>query len=354
MKYTATYRQKNHSWQLIISFKDADGKWRQKSRQGFATKRDAKAYEAELLAQIKKAPRPVDKAMKDITLIQFCEEYLANRKALSYATKTIYTHAVNSLGDVAKKPVHRITYLDLQKAVRGWNIAPATQREYRIKLRALFNAAIKPYGIISDNPMADVEIERSRKDKKTKAIPEDVMAEILGSIKRHETYIAIRIAQLTGIRRGELAALTWNDFDFDNLTLAINKQIALTGKRQHSVVSYTKSANGFRVIPIPTVLAKELKEFRLATPLSITGQLFPRPLTLYWNMVNALNKYHYSPHCLRHTYASKLLAEGVDIQTIAALLGDNVETVTRTYVHYTDEMRKSAAAKIQKIFSVNF
>lgn len=351
MKYTAHYRRKNNSWQVIISWKDSSGKWHQKSKQGFQLKADAKQYEAELLQEIKKQPRPVDKAFTNITLADFCKEYLANRKSLSYATQAVYLHAVNSLQGVANKPMRNITYLDLQKAVREWNIAPATQREYRVKLRVLFKAAIKPYGIISNNPMADVEIERSRKDKKIKAIPEDVLAEILNSIKRYETYIAIRIAQFTGVRRGELAALTWRDFDFDTLTLTINKQLALTGKRQHDVVSYTKSSNGFRQIPIPTILVKELKEYKLATPLSMTGQLFPHPLALYWNMVNALNKYHYSPHSLRHTYASKLLAEGVDIQTIAALLGDNVETVTRTYVHYTDEMRKSAAAKIQKIFA---
>lgn len=351
MKHTTTFRQKDSGWQIIISYKDTDGKWHQKSRQGFPRKADAKEAEAELVAQIKKQPRPVDKALANITLADFCNEYLANRKSLSYATKAVYLHAVNSLQSLAKKPLRNITYLDLQKAVREWNIAPATQREYRVKLRVLFKAAIKPYGIIFNNPMADVEIERLRKEKKAKAIPEDVLADILNSIKRHETYIAIRIAQFTGVRRGELAALTWNDFDFDTLTLTINKQVALTGKRQHTVVSYTKSANGFRQIPIPAILAKELKKYKLATPLSMTGQLFPRPLALYWNMVNALNKYHYSPHSLRHTYASKLLAEGVDIQTIAALLGDNVETVTRTYVHYTDEMRKSAAAKIQKIFA---
>ena len=353
MKTNTTYRQKDGAWQIIVSYKDGN-RWRQKSRQGFVKKSDAKEAEAELIKQIKNQPRPVDKALANITLADFCKEYLANRKSLSYATQVVYLRALNSLQSVADKPMRKITYLDLQKAVREWNVAPATQREYRVKLRVLFKAAIKPYGIISGNPMADVEIERARKDKKIKAIPEDVLAEILNPVQRPDTSIAIRIAQYTGVRRGELAALTWNDIDFSTLTMTINKQLALTDKQQHNIVSYTKSANGFRQIPIPAILAKELKKYRMDSPISMTGQLFPDPLATYHSMVYILKKYHYSPHSLRHTYASKLLAEGVDIQTIAALLGDNVETVTRTYVHYTEEMRRAAADKIQKIFAQNF
>ena len=353
MRTTTTYRQKDGSWQIIVSYKDGS-RWRQKSRQGFPTKREAKEYEQQLIAQIKKAPRPVDKALKNITLAEFCEEYLANRNSLVYGTKAIYNHAVKSLQSLANKPMRTISFMDLQKAIREWDMTPATQKEYRTKLRVLFRAAIKPYGIIQENPMNDIEIKRTRKKKKNKAIPEDAMQVILNTVNLPITYIALRIAQLTGLRRGELLALTWNDFDFANLTVTINKQIALTNQRQHNVVYYTKSDNGFRDIPIPAVLAKELKQYRLNSPLSITGELFPKPMSVYYNMCYVLNKYHYSPHCLRHTYASKLLAEGVDIQTVAALIGDTVETVIRTYVHYTDEMRESANSKIQKIFSVNF
>lgn len=86
MKHTTTYRQKDNGWQIIISYKDGD-RWRQKSRQGFARKSDAKEAEAQLLAQIKKAPRPVEKAMAGITLREFCIEYLKTRKDLVYITK---------------------------------------------------------------------------------------------------------------------------------------------------------------------------------------------------------------------------------------------------------------------------
>ena len=51
MKTTTTYRQKDNGWQIIVSWKDENGRWRQKSRQGFARKSDAKEAEAELIAR---------------------------------------------------------------------------------------------------------------------------------------------------------------------------------------------------------------------------------------------------------------------------------------------------------------
>ncbi len=52
----------------------------------------------------------------------------------------------------------------------------------------------------------------------------------------------------------------------------------------------------------------------------------------------------------RHTYATLLLANGVDIKTVVALLGDIVDTVVKTYIHFTDEMRQNAHNAVANIF----
>ena len=57
-----------------------------------------------------------------------------------------------------------------------------------------------------------------------------------------------------------------------------------------------------------------------------------------------------SIHDLRHTYATKLLSNGVDIKTVSALLGDSLPTVLKIYVHYSDDMRLKAAGKVADIF----
>ena len=56
-------------------------------------------------------------------------------------------------------------------------------------------------------------------------------------------------------------------------------------------------------------------------------------------------------HDFRHTYATRLLSSGMDIKTVASLLGDTVATVERMYIHYTYEIRAKAAEDINRIFS---
>ena len=78
---------------------------------------------------------------------------------------------------------------------------------------------------------------------------------------------------------------------------------------------------------------------------------------VFWNVtyhsikrVFEYTKGDISIHDFRHTYATTLLSNGFDVKTVAALLGDTVETVLKAYVHYTDEMREHAQERLSKFF----
>lgn len=348
MKTNTTFRQKNGSWQIIVSYKDGNT-WKQKSKQGFPTKREAKEYEEELIKSIKKQPRPINKSMAGITLMEFCEAFLKLKKTIALGTKRNYINAVNSLRSLAKKPMRNITYLELQTAISDWNMKPATQRQYLSKLAILFRAAVHPYGIISANFIPDIEIPKSKGKVERLTITEEqfrkLMATTTGDVR-----LAFAICYYTGVRRGELLGLTWPDIEGQMIT--INKQL----DTQHFIYTDPKTKNGFRSIPIPLALVKMLNEYRRSQPLDIHRRLFPRPYGTYYGMKSAIKTIdsRLSPHCLRHTYATHLLAKGVDIRTVAALLGDNAKTVINTYIHYNDDMRSAAAKEIEKIFAENF
>lgn len=355
MTHTTTYRQKDSGWQIIISWKDTSGKWHQKSKQGFARKADAKAYESQLLKEIKNRPRLVDQALAGITLEKFCEVYVKNKKSISAGTANQYNHAVKALKDVAKKPVQSITFLDIQTVVSSWSLAPDTQKQYKTKLNILFRAAIKPYGLISRNPIPDIEISARRDKEERLTISEKQFQDLLKFCSRPDAYIATSVCYYTGLRRSECLALTWQDISFAGKTLTVNKQVP------HPMYMYRKpiplkTKNSYRTIPIPQVLLVMLRRYYNSQPMDIARRLFPRPAGTYHLIRKAIKKLDnsLSPHCLRHTYATRLLSQGIDIRTVAALMGDDTKTVINTYIHYNDDMRMAAAESIEKIFAQNF
>ena len=351
MTTTTTYRQKDNGWQIIVSWKDSNGKWHQKSKQGFAKKADAKAAESDLIRSIKKAPRPVDRSLQGITLEKFCEIFLLSKHSITPNTKCNYTAAVNSLRSLAKKPVHMITFIDLQTAVSGWKMKPQTQKQYKTKLDVLFRAAVKPYGLISTSPMQDIEIARDRQKKERLTVSADQFRRMVVDA-RPDAAVALAICYYAGLRRGELFGLTWEDITWNRQTIRINKQLDIYNGR----IAEPKSRNGFRTVPIPQPLLQMLREYYRTHPLDMQRRLFTHPQGTLAKMQTMLRKENpaFTPHCLRHTYATTLLAKGLDIRTVAALLGDDTKTVLSTYVHYTDEMRAAAAEEIKKIFAENF
>ena len=79
MQYNMTIRRKNKGYQVIISFKDGR-KWRQKSKQGFDTKRDAKMYGLKIVDKLKSTVITIDSSKSDITFLHFYNIYI-NEKA---------------------------------------------------------------------------------------------------------------------------------------------------------------------------------------------------------------------------------------------------------------------------------
>ena len=352
MQTTSTFRQKDNGWQIIVNWKDANGKWRQKSKQGFPTKRDAKSAEQDLIQQIKNRPQPIEQGMADISLKSFCDLYIATKKSVTESTKRQYKYAVRALSDLANKPIRTITFLDLQRVVSGWSMKPQTQKQYQAKLNVLFRAAVKPYGLIAASPMQGIETEKAREKKERLTISNKQFQDLLKLCSRQDAYIATAICFYTGLRRSECLALTWQDISFAKKTLMVNKQVP------HPMYMYRKpvplkTKNSYRTIPIPQALLAMLRQYHNSQPMDIARRLFPYPAGTYHLIRKAIKKLdsNLSPHCLRHTYATNLLAKGLDIRTVAALMGDDTKTVINTYVHYTDDMRKAAADSIEKIFA---
>lgn len=349
MQFNTTIRRKDKGYQIIVSYKDGY-KWKQKSKQGFATQREAKLYGQQIVDNLKKTiTSPLDDSLKDITLIEFFDIFISEHINATKNTLITYKNALNVVDALKDKKLSTITTQDILHQFNHSVYAVATiNLAYRV-LNMLFNYAISPYKVIRENPCKPIKPLKQRDVKKVSVITADELQR-LDELEdsNYLYYVLFMVARYTGARYGEIIAITWNDIDFTNKTIAINKQWVALGNNQFDY-SFTKSTNGIRTIPIPPALLVILTKYK---NVCTTDRLFNfrRSNTTTPNRI--LQKYipEKSMHAFRHTYATTLLANNVDVKTVASLLGDTVDTVIHNYIHYTDEMRLKAAESVANIF----
>jgi integrase len=349
MQYNFTIRKKDGGFQIIVSYKDGY-KWKQKSKQGFATQRDAKLYGQEIVDNLKKTiTSPLDDSLKNITLIEFFDIFISEHINATKNTLITYKNALNVVDALKDKKLSTITTQDILHQFNHSVYAVATiNLAYRV-LNMLFNYAISPYKVVRENPCKPIKPLKQRDVKKVSVITADELQR-LDELEdsNYLYYVLFMVARYTGARYGEIIAITWNDIDFTNKTISINKQWVALGNNQFDY-SFTKSTNGIRTIPIPPALLVILTKYK---NVCTTDRLFNfrRSNTTTPNRI--LQKYipEKSMHAFRHTYATTLLANNVDVKTVASLLGDTVDTVIHNYIHYTDEMRLKAAESVANIF----
>ena len=345
------------NYQLILSYRAKDGTWKQASKSGFMLRSLAASdkEKEKLLAEVKKTG-DIDAIYDGITLREFGEIYLQDRPTLAPNSLFLYRKHLKAMPSLLDKPMADITYLDVSRLVSSFRHSPNTVKSRVTFLKMLFKAAVK-YHVIGVNPIADYTY-RVRDDSVGKSKIRTMTDEEIGTLSDYlhdadrEAWILVQIAVYTGARIGEILALTSSDIDLHGLAITISKQYTRTDRDNESVhgMARVKSKHSNRTVPIPPVLASALSEYFNERVLYVH-----RRLTRF-NSVSVIDAYFrkitpgHSIHDLRHTYATRILAEGLDIKTVASLLGDTVGTVESVYVHYTDEMRARAACDIARIF----
>ena len=175
----------------------------------------------------------------------------------------------------------------------------------------------------------------------------------------HEN-VGVLICLYTGIRLGELCALTWKDIDLQSGTLKISKTLqripASEGVRKTKIIiDQPKSKNSNRKIPIPAFLLKDLRNLssRYDTEAYVlTGQKnrFIEPRT-YQNKFKKYLKLAQMPdinfHALRHTFATRAVENDFEIKSLSEILGHaTVNFTLDRYVHSSEELKKMEMNKM--------
>ena len=183
----------------------------------------------------------------------------------------------------------------------------------------------------------------------------------LEAISGHDLYPLYLLAATTGMRRGELAGLTWRNVDLDAARLTVNQQILSVG--YNLIEGSLKSATSRRTIDLDPLTVAELRrhrrnqlEQRMATGRrSDDGYAFAKPdgspvhpdyiSQTFRRAVAKLDVPRIRLHDLRHTHASILLQQGVNAKVVSERLGHSSVAFTMTvYQHVMPGMQAQAAA----------
>lgn len=359
MEYNITYRQKDKGWQFIISYK-IDGKWKQKSKQGFNTKKEAKPIAEKMIKEIinlcKLNSDIINKNYNTITFKELTEEYIEHSKLYKeYNTVRCYQNYANAFKDLNDIKIIDIKKPTIQKVVDSLvtsKLSAATIKEYLKRSSLFFKYYIENYNPNYINPINKIALPKIEKKSNKKALTKSELDFLLKKFKytNYEFYIFSLLAGTCGLRAGEILGLTWPDIDEVNSMLNINKQWKRLGNNTYGF-GMLKSNNSMRLVPIPPKTLKELKEYHSSSITDINNRILPFNEGKIHNLNRKLKLMaNISIHELRHTYATLLISNGIDFKTAAELLGHDVEQLIKTYSHVTNDMMNNATNKISKIF----
>lgn len=207
-------------------------------------------------------------------------------------------------------------------------VKPATVYQELAFMRHVFNVARKEWKWVKENPVADLSFAIGNKNARTRWLTVEEERSLLHCATNPSWLKNLIVLALhTGMRRGEILNLNWQDIEFFRKLLTVQK-----------------SKNGEkRSIPLSKTLQNTLLSMKVR---DISCRVFPISIrSLRVSFDNALEKakienFHF--HDLRHTFATRLVQNGVDLYKVKELLGHKTITMTMRYAHhYPESLRAS-------------
>ena len=273
----------------------------------------------------------------------------------------IDNHIKPNIGDV---PLNKLSSLHLQKLYKkllaGGRVDRIEARDQPKGLSAktvrninqVISSAMdfaKDQKLISSNPTDGCALPKLE-HKEMKTLPVEQLTSFLREAKESGVFELYYIELATGLRRGELLGLKWEDIDLSQGNLRVQRQIArINGE---IIEAPLKTKNAYRTLPLSTDAVDVLREQRKKSGSS--PYVFPSPtggpispdsiLHMLHRVLKRAGLAQVRFHDLRHTFATLALQNGVDIKTVSGMLGHYSAGFTLdTYTHVTTSAKKEAA-----------
>ncbi len=279
----------------------------------------------------------------------------------------IFNHIIPALGDIKLNELTQNLlqqfYANIKSNGRkrlaehyGAGLSDRSVRSIHITCKTALERAVSE-NLIKANPCTNCKLP-PKKSKEMQVLTTEELQRFLIQAKYEGFYELFLLELTTGLRRGEILSVLWDDINLETGELKIDKQVLrINGKL---TVSTPKTKASIRTIIIPQSVCEVLKKHKEKTN---SRWLFPSPrlddipLDPSWcrkklqKILEHANCKKVKFHELRHTFCMGALAGGMDIKTLSSIIGHiSVATTLDVYAHTTKNMQEQAAIKIDSGF----
>lgn len=349
---TVTKNEERGYWEVFFYYKDYTGKRKQKHKRGFKTKREAVAWAEQFIVQ--------QSHNLDMTFQSFWELYhddMAQRLRENTVRTKDYIVELKILPYFGQKKIAEITAADIrrwQNSIMKQGYSPTYLKTINNQLSAIFNYAVRYYDL-PKNPCSQAGSMGKGKAEEMKFWTQEEFETFIEFVKdKPVSYYAFLTLYWTGIRLGELLALTLADFDAEEKTLSITKSLQrINGK---DVITEPKTEKSKRVITLPDFLVTELEEYvgRLYGMMAKDRLFMITKSYLEKEMIRGVELSGVKKirlHDLRHSHASLLISKlGAQPNLVAERLGhEKIQTTLSTYSHLYPNQSRDLANQMNEL-----
>lgn len=332
-------------------YTDWTGEKKKKTKRGFKLKRDAQAYERSFLEQTRGEP-----TMTFASLVELYQEDSKRRlRESTYKTKHARIQA-RILPFFAKMPICQITPITVRKwqnELLEYDYKDTYLRTLHNLLSIIFNYAVRYYGL-KENPCHKAGPIGKERAEGLNFWTREEYAKFIQTIEPNTIeHVGFQILYWSGIRIGELLALTPADFDFKSKTISITKSYQRIAKQD--IITEPKTPKSNRVVMIPDFLCEEIKEYiERRYNIKPTDRLIPFTKSYFYPRLEkgcelaGIRKIRV--HDIRHSHASLLIELGFSPLLIAERLGhEKVDTTLNTYSHLYPNKQAELVEKLENL-----
>ena len=350
----AAYKdKKRNTWWVSFYHTTWTGERERKTKRGFATKKEALAWEREFLQD--------ENPDMNMTFEEFAKIYVRDLKDRikenTWITKNhiLYKKLVPYLGKLKMSEIGTKEILAWQNEMLGYRdekgkpYSPVYLKTLHNQLSAVFNHAVKYYGL-KVNPAAKAGNMGKAKNKEMLFWTKEEYLKFADVMMEDpKAFYAFEMLYWCGIREGELLALTPADFNFERKTVSINKSYQRIKGRD--VITDPKTPKSVRVIQMPSFLCDEIQDYlKTLYEIKPTDRMFIiTKSALHYEMTRgsaAAGVKRIRIHDLRHSHISLLIDMGFTALAIADRVGHEAIDITYRYAHLFPSTQTEMAKRL--------